>query len=661
VRGQAADHRSDIFAFGAVLYEMLAGRRAFGGHSGAEIMSAILRDDPPALAEVPPGVEQIIRHCLEKSPAERFQSARDLAFHLQALSSQSGVELRSEPVPARRRNVMGVVLVLGALLAAGVAGFVAARRTQPASAPAAKTSYRRLTFKRGFMTAARFAPDGQTVLHSATWDGAPIEVQSGRVDGFDSRTFGEPGSALFAVSPSGEVALGLRGKPFWGGVHHATLARAPLSGGAPREVLEDVYAADFTDDGKDLVVAHMFGGKCRVEWPAGKPIYETDQGWINFLRVSPRGDAVAFLEHPSRWDDQGMVALVDRKGEHRVLAKGFVSAAGLAWSPSGDEIWFTASEHGEMRAVHAVGTGGKRREVLQLPTNTTLQDVARDGRMLLTHDDVHAQIRAVVAGEARERELSWRDFSVANDLSADGRTLLLTEQGEGSSQNYAVFLRTTDGSPAIRLGDGMARTLSPDGRWVAAYLFPDDHHWMLMPTGAGEAQRLSFGALEDYAVTGWFPDSRHLLVYAHEKGKAARGWEQSIADGALRPITPEGTWPVAVTPDGKWIVGYSGGESELYPIAGGNPRKMLGLAKNEIPVRVIDDRTVFSVINDAGTAKVFRVDIARGKHELVRTLAAGDAAGVMGVSDVEVSADGKTIIYDFTRFLSDLYVVQGLK
>ena len=664
VRGQPADHRSDIFSFGLVLYEMLAGKRAFGGTSGAEIMSAILRDDPPPLRDLPPGLEQIIQHCLEKNPAERFQSARDLAFHLQALSGQSSVEVRAPAVSAPPRRLFGAGLALFAMAAAAVAGFVAARRMTASSAapPAArKASYHRLTFKRGFMTAARFAPDGQTVLHSASWDGAPVEVQSARTDSFDSRPFGEPGAALFAVSPAGEVALGLRGKLFWGGVHHATLARVPLGGGAPREMLEDVYAADFSDGGKELAVAHLFGGKCRVEWPIGKTVYETDEGWINFLRVSPRGDAVAFLEHPTRWDDQGMVAVVDRKGEHRVLAKGFVSAAGLAWSPSGDEVWFTASEHGETRAVQAVSLAGQRRELLQLPTNATLHDVARDGRMLLTHDDVHAQIRAIVAGEAHERELSWRDFSVANDLSADGKTVVLTEQGEGSSQNYAVFLRKIDGSPAIRLGDGTARALSPDGRWVAAYLFPDTHRWLLMPTGAGEGRPIAAGALEDFFVTGWFPDSQHLLVYAHEKGKAARGWSQSIADGKQQPITPEGVWPIAVTPDGKWIVGYSAGESALYPAAGGPPRKAAALGKTELPIRAIDDHTVFTALHDGDTAKIFRVDLVRGKRELVRTLAASDAAGVMGVGDIEISADGKTLVYGFLRFLSDLYVVEGLK
>jgi hypothetical protein len=182
-----------------------------------------------------------------------------------------------------------------------------------------------------------------------------------------------------------------------------------------------------------------------------------------------------------------------------------------------------------------------------------------------------------------------------------------------------------------------------------------------MPTRAGEAKPISAGALEDYVVTGWFPDSRRLLVYAHEKGKTARGWAQPIDDMSLHPITPEGVWPIAVTPDGKWIVGYSAGETQLYPAAGGAPRKVSGLMQNELAIRVVDERTVYTLLHDAGTAKLFKVDLGRGKRELVRTLAPSDAAGVMGVSDLEVSADGKTIVYGFMRFLSDLYVVEGLK
>jgi hypothetical protein len=666
VRGQPADHRSDIFAFGVVLYEMLAGKRAFGGQSAAEIMSAILRDDPPELTQlqVPPAVEQIVRHCLEKNASERFQSARDLAFHLQALSGLSGVEARLLPtMPPSRRRTAGILAVLAGLVAAGAVGFVAARRTTPGNAtpPAAPTiAYRRLTFKRGFVNAARFAPDGQTVLHSASWDGAPVEVQSARLDGLDSRPFGESGTALLAVSSSGELALGVGAKLFLGGVKAATLARAPLSGGAPRELLEDVMAADFTPDGKDLVVVRLVGGKCRIEWPIGRTVFETD-GWVNFLRVSPRGDAIAFLEHPARFDDQGQVSLIDREAKHRVLAKGYTSEAGLAWSPSGEEVWFTASEKGEMRTAYAVTLAGARRRLLQLPTGLTLQDVSRDGRVLLTHDDTHAQIRVQMPGELRERELSWRDFTVANDFSADGKLLLMTEQGEGSSQNYSVYVRKTDGSPAVRLGDGMARALSPDGKWVAAYLFPDTHNWQLMPTGAGESKKLPTGNVQDYVVTGWFPDSRRLLVVGHEAGKPLRGFEQTLPDGALRPITPEGVWPVAVTPDGKWIAGYSAGETQLYPMAGGASRKAAGLGRGELPIRLPDDRTAYIATIDGSIARLFRVDLVKGKRELVRTVAPNDAAGVMEIGDVAVSADGKTVLYGFFRYLSDLYLVEGLK
>src|SRR5262245_9787729 len=176
VKGQAADHRSDIFSFGTILYEMLSGRRAFKGDSNVETMSAILKEDPPDLVEtnrnVAPALDRLVRHCLEKSPAQRFQSARDLAYDLEALSGVSGTPsaaVAAITTKSRRPLWLGLA-ALGIATAIAAAYYAGAHRR---GARVADLVLRRLTFRRGIVLGGRFAPDGKTVVYSASWEGQP--------------------------------------------------------------------------------------------------------------------------------------------------------------------------------------------------------------------------------------------------------------------------------------------------------------------------------------------------------------------------------------------------------------------------------------------------------------------------------------------------------
>src|SRR5262249_31457576 len=189
VRGRAADARSDIFAFGAILYEMLSGRRAFTGDSAADTMSAILKEDPPDLSvtnqAISPGLEHIVRHCLEKNPERRFQSARDLAFNLGELSGASGTALSAAALRARRRLPWPAIATLSAILAAFAAGHFLWRPPAPST-----PTYRRLTFRRGNIGSARFAPDGRSVVYGASWEGQPLEIYTTRPEGPESTPIG---------------------------------------------------------------------------------------------------------------------------------------------------------------------------------------------------------------------------------------------------------------------------------------------------------------------------------------------------------------------------------------------------------------------------------------------------------------------------------------
>ena len=252
VRGHAADARSDVFALGAVVYEMLSGRRAFAGHTPADTRTAIMTKDPeemsrPGLA-VAPNLERIVRRCLEKDAAERFQSAKDVAFALEADSSTSrpGIEHSAVALP-RRKRWLGASMVGLVLLIAGIGvGLVSGRKLWERPLP----KITRLTFRRGVLDRARFAPDGQTVVYSGYWDGNPPEIFTTRVESPESRSLGLPPARLMSVSSTGELAILLTAPSDLSDVTTGTLARVPFSGGEPRRVLDDVLAADWSPCGR---------------------------------------------------------------------------------------------------------------------------------------------------------------------------------------------------------------------------------------------------------------------------------------------------------------------------------------------------------------------------------------------------------------------------
>ena len=431
VRGEVADHRADLFAFGCVLYEMLSGRSPFHRESAIESMAAIVRDEPPALpaevAALMPGLASLLRRCVEKHPSERFESARDLAFSLDLMAQGAG----------------------GAVTAAAAAD----QETAP------DVSYQRITFRRGAIWSARFSPDGNSVVYSASWEGKPLELFWAHIGNPEARALGFRDTDLLSVSHTNEMAVLLRAEFVTSFDRRGTLARVPPMGGAARELLHDVHGADWSPDGTQIAVVREKLGMTRLEFPLGNVLYQTP-GWISIVRISSDGQVLAFIDHPSRNSDSGHVCVVDRKGERRVLSSDWGTLRGLAWSADGKEVWFTADRGGAARGLYAVTLEGKVRRVLQLASNMTLHDLARDGRVLLGHGPERAGINAFEPGENRERDLSWLDWSLLQDISDDGRTFLLDETAEGGGASGSVYIRATDGSPAVRLGDGAGRALS---------------------------------------------------------------------------------------------------------------------------------------------------------------------------------------------------------
>ncbi len=668
VRGKAADKRSDLFSFGTILYEMLSGQRAFRGDTAADTITAILSKEPPDISQtnkdVPPGLDRIVRHCLEKNPEERFESARDVAFDLDALSGVSTpTGVTPMPALAKRARWIGPALIAAAVALA--AGLAAGYRYGKKAGFIPPPTFQQLTFRRGEVYSARFAPDGQTVIYAAAWDGRPVELFATRTDRPESRVFGLVGADLLSISRQGEMAVSLDRHNFGAFLRTGTLAEIGVSGGvAPRSISDDVQWADWSPDGKELAIAREVSQQTRLEYPIGKVVYQT-AGWLSHVRVSPDGNTVAFMEHPVRGDDGGMVAVVDRAGKKRTLTERFTSEWGLAWSPKGDEIWLTAAKVGANRALHAVSLAGAERLLARVTQSLTLQDVAADGRALVAHDSIRIGIMAGGDGQARERELAWLDWSSLFDLSSDGKTILFSETGEGSGPTYSTFVRTTDGAPPVRIGEGGGQALSPDARWAAVQVQGEKTNLRLYPTGSGESIVLKTGNLEYQGGGSFTPDGKRYVFNANEPGRGARIYTIEIPDGTAKAISPEGyrTFSRSVSPDGTRVV--AGGPDRrryFYPLAGGEPTPISGLAADETPGGwTSDGRFLYVYRRRDLPGRVYRFEIATGKKELAREVMPADGSGIVDIAPIILTPDGKNYVYGFQRTLSDLYILDGVK
>ena len=667
VRGQAADARSDLFSLGAILYEMVSGRRAFQGESPADTMSAILKGEPFPLSElsqtIPLGLGRIVEHCLEKDPADRFQSARDVAFALEAFSGSSSTARAAAnlaPTPVRRQN-RSLLAGLGAgLLIAGIA-FVVARRTAPLPE---MPSFHELTFQRGYIPAARFAPDGDTIVYAAAWNGKPGELFSTRPEGTESRALGVTDADLLAVSSTGELAVRLAPRGTGPYATSGTLARVMLSGGSPRAMEDGIQFADWTPDGKTLAVVRRTAGRARLELPIGTVLYET-AGWVGNPRISPAGDEIAFIDHPSVGGDPGAIAVIDLAGRKEILDDGFSSAQGLAWSTSGKEIWFTATRAGSARALYGVSLAGKERLIARVPGILNLHDVSRRGQVLLARDNWRVGIIALAPGASKEQDLSWMDFSAIRDLSADGKALLFDESGEAGGAQGVIYLRKMDGSPAVQLGEGTGCSLSMDGKWVLSVPTPVGGQFVLLPTGTGTPQVIP----PQNVTVEWgnlLPNGRQILYAGNEPGHPPRIFLQDVANGKTHSITPEGvavtSFIHAVSPDGKsFLAVEADGKSSIRSVETGELQPIPGLEPAEIAFGWTGDGKSIYAYKPAMPVRVFEIELASGRRRLWKELDPPDPAGINFIRTPHISADGKAYAYNYNRILSDLYLVDGLR
>ncbi|HYY95692.1 MAG TPA: winged helix-turn-helix domain-containing protein [Pyrinomonadaceae bacterium] len=665
------------YRFVAPVRELSAGEEAANGAASGEtliekhtltsvrIEQEEREDEPFGTEAVPFGAEAdaalTTRHV---NAAQRVNAtlAADAVQPLKTALLPSATTRRSRlrEVLRGRRVSASVAASLALLVGAGL-GLVWGRRLWLKSPP----SFQQVTFRRGMVASARFTPDGQTIIYSALWEGQPAALFSTRPESPESRAMGLDETMLLSISRQGEMAVLLRPRVSFS--VEGTLARMPLEGGAPREVLQDVLDADWSPDGKQFAVIHWVEGACRLEYPIGHVLYSSDApGWLSHVRVSPRGDRIAFLEHPvERFDDRGAVTLLDLEGHKQTLSRTYISVNGLNWSPGGDELWYTASANDLDGSLYAIDLAGRERQIATAAGRLDLFDVSRDGRALVAREEPRIGLIAQPPGANAERDLSWLDGSFLRAVSADGRTLLFDEENSGGGANAEVYTRQTDGSPAVRLGDGHALALSPDGRWaLARQRFTNPPRLILFPTGAGEARPLNSGSITYSESAAWFPEGQRLLLVGSEPGHAARCFVYDLASDRARAVTPEGIVGHAVSPDGRFVVAADlEGKTPpaLYAVDGGGPAPLGGVEAGDFVIGFGDDGRSLYVAQLGIPVRIFRADPATGRRELWREVSPADPTGLLSLTPPRVTPDGRAYAYTYFRILSDLYLVDGLK
>ena len=716
VRGEQVDQRSDIFSFGAIVYEMLTGLRAFRKSSSIETLRAILKEDPPDLAEVlpgiPPALDRLVRRCLEKDREQRFQSARDLAFNLETLStmatsagtlSGSGARglaqpsttgastaptmtMRREPAAAPaptaahttarprtttmltrpKRRISPLLLALFYIASVAGAAWGAWKFATRKSEEVHEVRFERITFRRGEVRGARFTPDGDSIVYSATWDGKPSEVFVASRSATEARPFGLVDAEVLAVSKS-EVAVLLRPNRLSG---LGTLARVPLAGGVPRELADNVLQADWSPDGSNLAAIHMVDGRYRVEYPLGNVKYESARQ-IRDVRVSPDGKRVAFIEQIVG-DFQ---VLVVESAKPEPVAQGWSHGArGLAWRPDGQALWITGTSTSAPPSLFAIDLNGQTRLVSRLTGFMRLFDISSRGDVLIADGNWRAALMwsggaGDTMGAPPERDLAWLDWSMLADLSPDGKTILFNESREGGGAKGGVYLRRVDESAPIRIGEGFGFALSPDGKWAISRA---GSKLALLPTGTGMSRELKVEGPFGNAAA-WFPDSRRVVVDGVEGAQAEsyRLYIVDTLDETKKPLSPPNISdgggrlrPFAVSPDGHRVAGLDAdAKIVLYNVDSDQPATAVpGTEAGELPVQwSADGASIFVYRPTDLPAKVDRIDIASGTRTPWRQLTPADVAGVYTIAPVFITPDANGYAYNALRSVNDLYAGVGLQ
>ncbi|MDE3136115.1 MAG: protein kinase [Acidobacteriota bacterium] len=687
VRGEEADARTDLFSLGVILYTVATLQAPFSGPDTASVRRAILEQEPPPPSRVNPDLpgrfDEIVAKAIEKDRGLRYQVAAELRTDLRRLrrdwetervavaraviteataaaaSKRSATPPSGEAPGASSRSKRSIALTIAAgLFLAGAVGAIATRYLHRSPQPLPMVLHP-LTFRRGVVDSARFAPGGQTIFYTAQWDDDPPQVFSVSPGASESVSLGMHDAEVLAVSPSKELAI-------LTGVHVSTsggvagnLENVALAGGAAEPLLSNVEAADWSPTGQSIAVVRRVGVMDRLEYPIGKVLAAT-HGWIGDPRFSPAGDRIAFVEHSELDGDAGSVNVVDLEGKQQRLTENWPNMHGLAWSSNGNEIWFTASRLGGLQ-LYAVDLAGKTRQLMATPASLHLEDIAGDGRVLLSRDDIRTEAAEVAQGQKSEKDLSWLNGAELRGISSDGNTFLYEEQEPAANAGNSIYVRQINAPAGLRIGTGRALALSLDGKQVLAETPGPDSHLVILPVGKGQPVSLPMVDVT-HLWAAWLPDGKQFVFLGREQGQGLRLFIEDVAGGPPRSISPAGVGSsAAVSPDGRQIaVTGPDGKGYLYPTVGGLVPTFRGLTPADTIVGWSRYSAAVYVAEGSLPASIFRLSLVSGAKTLLWQIAPADTSGVKRLRFISVTPDGHSCFFSFRRTLSQLYLADGL-
>lgn len=561
-----------------------------------------------------------------------------------------------EAVPAiRQLNRFSVRAALAAISVLAILLIVGYLHSEPKTTRP-QPAFRQLTFRTGVIESARFLPDEQTAVFSARWQDGNLQTYTVDLDSLKLRPLSFAPGELVSVSQDGNLILASGEPP---SLNPIRLWRVSLRGGAAENLAERASGADWSADGRELALIRDEGLRSSIEFPVGHVTYNSP-GWINELRVSPCGDHAAFLEHPMRDDTAGHLRIIDKHGKTTFVTGEWNNIEGLAWSPCGSEVWFTASKSGSAQALFAVSETGKLRQVSSTGASVRLLDISSKGRALVAVDDVRITMRGALSGDTLERDLSKFDASHVEDISADGKLLLFTEAGEGGGQHYTAYIYDQEKRNSFPVAAGRAFSISPDKQWVLT-LDPRDRTYVTLNAIGGDQPRKVLGNGFEYQWAKFLPDGKRLLVGGAYPGKQLGIYTQNIASGALLPLSGSPYMEYAViSPDGRRIAGVTAGFRIAVFDMKDKTLRQLGSLGKAYPIAWSSHADYLYYADHGGSGyRILKLNIQTEKAEIWKTIVPGEPAGVVGLAHLVIAPEAGAYAYSNNVNLSRFYLVDG--
>jgi serine/threonine protein kinase len=667
--GREVDHRSDVFSLGILLFKLATGRRPFTGESAVAVLASIVKDSPPQVTALKPGLPadfaRLVRKCLAKDPARRYQSVLDVRNDLEEIREDLASPTQADGARRTRRTFWLIagpglsVLIIGAV-AAWALGYVHGGRLAPVGVGIADLTYQRVTFDEGFVFAARFARDGRTIAYSADWDNRRRDVFVTSLDDSLAHGLNFKDADLLALASDSELAI-LVDSEIIGGDPYARqgfVARASIHGGSPHKELKLVRYADFAPDRSVAVIRQRpgFYQGDFIEWPEGNEIVPASRDRVVFsnLRISPLGKHLAYF---ICGDKPGCaVRIADKTGKTLAESRRYGSW-GLAWSSSGNEVWYSVREGGGVQSVFAMDMTGRERLLFRVPGAFILHDVSKDGLILGSFDQPVRRQEWRESPISPAHDISWREGGTMNDVTPAG--VVLFSGGPGQSV-YVQDVRAQAADP-VRVASGQGLAIDDDGRNVVV---SSSTGLSVVPT-PGIPQPFDAGPVADIRGANWLKDGRLLVGRSAPTAKPS-AFARPPAGGPLTPIFPAGLGtptPRAVSPDGKKVLLSDGAQRMRIcdvPLTGLGTCHALPGDLGEWPAGWSDDsRSVYLYSKDRAPVDIYRVDVTTGRRNHYTTLKSANAA-LTGVLAVFVTPKG-ALFYNYARHRSVLYAISGVK